>query len=105
MKKYNVLDYRVHGINHAEKTIFDNLGREEAEVNYETECHFVIDIAFSEIRKVLGYQLYIEWLFVTDFISKKEYSIIRVNYKDSYNTENCKYYNGRGLGQVNNPVG
>ena len=57
--------------------IYDNLGRPPAEVSQDTINSIKNSYLFSQLRYVLGQQLYIEWLYVNNIMSFKEYKDIR----------------------------
>ena len=40
---------------------------------------------FAQLKRVLGTPLFVEWLYVTDFISFSEYKEIRVHALNPYN--------------------
>ena len=64
--------------------IYDNLGRPPAEVSQNTIHSIRNNYLFIQLRHVLGQQLYIEWLYVNNILSFKEYKAIRSSSIDKF---------------------
>ena len=53
-------------------------GRDSSPLNEDTIDSLRSNKSLNGLRKILGNQLFIEWLYISDFISYKHYQSIRV---------------------------
>tara|TARA_X000001382_G_scaffold100895_1_gene75541 strand:+ start:201 stop:410 length:210 start_codon:yes stop_codon:yes gene_type:complete len=60
-------------------------GRDSSPLNEDTIDSLRNSRRFAQIQSVLGTPLFIEWLYITDFISFAEYKKIRVHALNPYN--------------------
>ena len=66
------------------RTKWQNLGREETELDADAIQSIELSEAISRIRHELGYQLFLEWLYITGFIDDNQYVIIRPTSLEPY---------------------
>ena len=67
------------------KNKYDNLGQELIYLPSEIEDMLRINMMHRILRNILGYWLYIEWLYESQFIDFKAYKEIRVKALDRLN--------------------
>ena len=67
------------------KTKYDQLGREPICLPAEIEDKLERNMGHKVLRNILGYSLYIEWLYASHFINFKAYKAIRPKALDRLN--------------------
>jgi len=64
--------------------VYDNLGRPPTEVSQKTNNSIEHGFILADLIKILGWQLYIEFLHINNIMSIKDYRKIRVSSFDKF---------------------
>lgn len=73
--------------NYGTKTKWQNLGKEPVELKQEYVNLLRLKKELSKLRKLLGHQLFFEWMYQTGIISWREYTSVRVAALNKYKIE------------------